>query len=90
MTDAQFLALTALISTVITALIFVVKAGIKAQEEDRKNAQVREERHVKIIEKFGTSYEGIATSMRTMADAAETQAEALKQLAITVVKRNES
>lgn len=90
MTDAQFLALTGLISAVITALIYVVKAGIKAQEEDRKNAQVREERHVGIIEKFGDSYEDLAGSMRTMAAAAEKQADALKQLANTVVKHNES
>lgn len=87
MTDTQFLALTGLISAVVTALIFVVKAGIKAQEEDRKNAQAREERHVGIIEKFGHSYEEMAGSMRTMADASEKTAEALKDLAATVVKQ---
>lgn len=87
MTDSQFVALTGLIGAVVTALIYVVKAGIKAQEEDRKNAQVREERHVGIIEKFGGAYEDIATNMKDMTHALERQADAMKQLAESIVRK---
>lgn len=77
MSDGQFTILTGLISALITALIFVVREGIKAQNEERKKAAEREERHVTIIQQFGKSYEGMADSMKDMAQAADKQAHAM-------------